>query len=468
MAITHSEPHHFLDQCLEMIGSISAVGGIHCWAWDSNSDTLSVLSEWIGPEISPLKDKLQGLPSADFTGALRVLRKNRMQLLQNGDNAPDPIGKKLMAQSGINSVLMVPLFTHASFFGFLAFGDFDRQRKWQPKELERLKSAADIVSRSIESILARQTIEENESQLRLLLENAPSGIYELDYVTNRFLKVNNIMCELLGYTREELLSMDASDTLTPESRQLFLERLGYIFESKPVSDTVDFEVVAKDGQRYWTRLHIRFIYKNGIPTGAHVIVNEITDEKKSQLLLIKNKHLLEELVSRRTADLIRINMELKKEISDRKKTEEQLKQKTTTLEEINTALNVVMQKRDEDRLEIEQKVLVNVRQMIKPYLAKLEKTGLGARQKAYLNIIRSNLEDIMSPFTRDISMKLFRFSQMETQVANWVKQGKTSKEIAELMNLSIRTVESYRNNIRRKLGIKNKKRNLRAHLLSLS
>jgi len=55
----------------------------------------------------------------------------------------------------------------------------------------------------------------------------------------------------------------------------------------------------------------------------------------------------------------------------------------------------------------------------------------------------------------------------EIQISNLIKQGKTTKEIADLLNLSDRTIETHRKNIRRKIGIRNKSENLRTHLLNI-
>ena len=145
----------------------------------------------------------------------------------------------------------------------------------------------------------------------------------------------------------------------------------------------------------------------------------------------------------------------------------ELQDKNQNLQELNTALKVLLNIRDEDKKELEKNVLLNVKEMIEPYLSRLKKTKLDDAQKTYLGIIESNLNDIISPFVCGVSINLLNFTPTELQVANLVKQGKTTKEIASILNLSAKTIEFHRDNIRKKLGIKNRKINLRTHLLSL-
>jgi len=141
--------------------------------------------------------------------------------------------------------------------------------------------------------------------------------------------------------------------------------------------------------------------------------------------------------------------------------------KAVNLEEANIALEVLLRKRDEDRIELEEKVLSNLKYLIEPYLEKLKMTGLDNRQYSYINIVESNLTDIISSFTHRLSSKYFSFTPSEIRIANLIKQGKTTKEIADLLHLANRTICFHRQNIRKKLSIKNEKTNLMTHLLAL-
>lgn len=145
----------------------------------------------------------------------------------------------------------------------------------------------------------------------------------------------------------------------------------------------------------------------------------------------------------------------------------ELETRTDNLSEVNTALKVLLKKRDEDRKALEDKVLYNVKALIRPYLNKMKRSGLDARQRAFLEILESNLDEIVSPLSRKLSYDYLGFTPTEIKVATMVKQGKKAREIARLLGISTRTVEGYRYAIRDRLGIKGKKVNLRTYLLSI-
>jgi DNA-binding NarL/FixJ family response regulator len=144
----------------------------------------------------------------------------------------------------------------------------------------------------------------------------------------------------------------------------------------------------------------------------------------------------------------------------------ELRIKSENLEEMNTALKVLLKKREEDKNELEEKVIYNVKELILPFLEKLKRSKLDHRQQTCVDIIASNLNDIVAPFAKTLSTRYLNLTPSEIQIANLVKHGKTTKDIADLLNLSTRTIESHRDSIRQKLGIKNKRANLRTHLMS--
>ena len=131
-------------------------------------------------------------------------------------------------------------------------------------------------------------------------------------------------------------------------------------------------------------------------------------------------------------------------------------------------MKVLLEKREADKSKLEEYVLANVKRLIEPYFEKIKKTKLNDQQGAFLRIIESNLNEIISPFTKEVSLEYFNLTSTELQIAKKIRQGYTTKKIAAFMNISPRTVETHRKNIRRKIGLEGKKANLRSHLLSIN
>ncbi|MBL0731959.1 MAG: helix-turn-helix transcriptional regulator [Desulfosarcina sp.] len=158
---------------------------------------------------------------------------------------------------------------------------------------------------------------------------------------------------------------------------------------------------------------------------------------------------------------------LKKAEEELKKQQAELKLQRQDLEETNTALKVLLKRREDDKHELEESLVSNVKELVFPYLDKLHNARLDSREKTYLDIIESHLNEIVSPLLRKLSSRYLNLTPQEIQVAFLVKGGKTTKEISQILFISENTVNFHRKRVRGKLGLKKKSTNMRAFLLSL-
>ncbi len=163
------------------------------------------------------------------------------------------------------------------------------------------------------------------------------------------------------------------------------------------------------------------------------------------------------------------------EITDLKLAEEALKEsrqavleQKLSLEETNIALKVLLKKRDEDKAELEKKFLTNVKGLVLPYVEKLKNAPLKPKDKTVVEIIETHLNDLLSPMLQTFSNAKIVLTPQEMQIASLVKDGKTSKEIANILNVAETTVNFHRKNLRKKFGLTHQQSNLRSYLLTIS
>lgn len=148
--------------------------------------------------------------------------------------------------------------------------------------------------------------------------------------------------------------------------------------------------------------------------------------------------------------------------------EEQLREQKQELEEMNTALKVLLKQRETDRSELEHRLIANLKEMVMPYVEKLKSARLGRAERTYLEILENHLTEILSPFLQKLAAARIFLTPQEIQVASLVREGKTSQEIADMLNISDATVHFHRKNLRKKFGLTQSRQNLRTYLMSLS
>jgi DNA-binding CsgD family transcriptional regulator len=191
----------------------------------------------------------------------------------------------------------------------------------------------------------------------------------------------------------------------------------------------------------------------------------MTSHKELEEQLQASRELLEQRVLERTRKIARLNRNLAADIAKRKKIERELKRRTVKLEELNITLRTLLDRREADRKALERQIMANIDDLILPGIERLKDTALTKEAGAIIQSLQENLQSLSSPFLSRIRAEA-PLTFTELHVANFIKKGKTSKEIGALMKLSTATVNVHRNSIRKRLGLRGKKVSLQSHLLS--
>lgn len=175
-------------------------------------------------------------------------------------------------------------------------------------------------------------------------------------------------------------------------------------------------------------------------------------------------------VSEPAAELLRTNRQLQKQVQARDRTlvekSQELAVRTRELEESQIALRALLKELDKERRRVEQKMVSNLNDLVRPQLARLTAGNLSPRQRALIAAIEKSLDEIASPSIRRFTIEARGFTPSEIQVANQIRQGKSTKAIADLMGVASSTVDYHRLNIRRKLKLTNQGVNLQTYLQS--
>jgi PAS domain S-box-containing protein len=184
--------------------------------------------------------------------------------------------------------------------------------------------------------------------------------------------------------------------------------------------------------------------------------------------LKKYREHLEEMVEERTAEIKAANEKLKQLIAERMNAEKalleseaKLQKQKSALEQKNIALGEVIAQIEVEKRRIKDDIETNINIVVSPILEKLKKEKAGAK---YVSMLKYHLGRLTSSFGSKITKKTYKLTPREIEVCNMVKGGLTSKDISNLLNISYRTIEKHRKNIRQKLGISNKRINLTSFL----
>lgn len=282
-------------------------------------------------------------------------------------------------------------------------------------------------------VTERKQVELQAKRWLGLLDATRDGIFIFDPESLYFSYVNQGAIDQTGYSRAELLTMTPLDIKPEFTKQRFRQMIApMVADELPV--------------RFFATVHRR---KDGSDVPVEVILQIIAPEGGS----------------RHFVALVRDITERKLVEEALKESEQKLKKQKLALEQKNLALQEILGQIEIEKKQIKEGVVANVEELLLPSLRKLRRKG-SALDNKHIDLLEKSALQLTSGFGMRVSERRWRLTPREIEICNMIKSGLSSKEIAELISVSSRTIEIHRNNIRKKMGLSRKKVNLTTHLQS--
>lgn len=300
-----------------------------------------------------------------------------------------------------------------------------------------------------------EKLRESEDKYKTITDAATAAIVMIDG-QGKVVFWNPAAERIFGYTVEEAIGKELHILMAPKKyhaqyREGF-QRFKATGHGPFIKNIIELTAVRKDGKEFPIGLSLSAIKIKG-QWNSIGIVRDITERKNAEEALRRAHDELEKRVAERTAELVEVNRELE--------------QQTLELAEANTALKVLLRQCGDAKHDLEGKMLATVNELVMPHLDRLSMRLASSEENVFIKIIKNNLEQITSSFSQELTAKARNLTPREIQIADFIRNGHSTKEIAGLLRVSQTTVETYRASLRKKLAITNKKVNLRTYLHSL-
>ncbi len=347
----------------------------------------------------------------------------------------------------LHRALVTPILLQGEVIGQIAVAN--KASDYTSEDQERMESIAEYIAPLLHSRLLRQkqraerraaeaALRRSEDKYRGLAASIPGmvfqfvlhpdGSYALPYVNERIMEYAAIPAEAAMAEPSLIFG-----PIHPEDRQLIQEAIQLSARTLQTL-AVEHRIMDAHGEVRWFRVDSN---PQRLPNGDILwngVSMDITSRKRAEAEILDQKRLLEE--------------------------------QARHLEEINTALKVLLDRREYEKRKLVEEMHANMQQLILPYLQKARSRVSASEGKTLLEIAESNLNLLAADLLRMLPAGSTGLTPTEVRVADLVRHGKSNKEIAELLAVSSNAVSFHRKNIRRKLGLKGEKVNLQSFLRS--
>ncbi len=301
----------------------------------------------------------------------------------------------------------------------------------KPFQEDDLKIALKLAAYKIE---AEKKLHASQEKSRIMMANT-SDMISQHAKDGTFLAVSPSSLPLTGYKEEMLLNQSLFDLVYERDlndvRKFFNE-----ITKQHSPRTVEYRFFTKRGDYQWVESTGNVILDvKANPSGEYLLTTrDISVRKQSE------------------------QMKLNEQVS--------LTEQNLTLQQKQIVADDIIEQLKLEKLKITEKMQININTIILPIIKKL-KIVTTSMARLHVDMLEESLLQLTAPYLSNNSKLMLNLTPKEIEVCDLLAAGNDSLNISSVLNMSVRTVHTHRNNIRKKLGIQNQEINLETHLKTM-
>ncbi|MEL1255856.1 PAS domain S-box protein [Flavobacterium sp. DGU38] len=276
-----------------IIGKVANADHIYYYEKDFETNTISQKYKW-----SRAEDLNENIILQKFTetNLKEIVEKAQSRKILNTltRQLDDSFFKNLLETHHIKSILILPLYVHDIFSGFIGFDDCKNEHKWSEEEIYIFQTLANNISSALERNRNQSKILESEEKFKLITNNIPGTVYlsKFDAFSTKIF-LNDQILNLTGYSKVEFLEHNLSflSLIHPDDKEdVIHNQVQNLQHGKPLHNT--YRIKRKSGEYIWIEEFGDVIKKGDEIEFVGGIYFDITNKKQTEDA-IKAKQLAE-------------------------------------------------------------------------------------------------------------------------------------------------------------------------------